>query len=61
MWASAVNPFIKKISKEEMGQYKEDYMNEVRKHRRVTIKMKNGKEDTIRVDYQFLVVFATKP
>ncbi|RZC33710.1 uncharacterized protein BDFB_004499 [Asbolus verrucosus] len=61
---SAVNPFIKKLPENEIDNYIEDYIKEVRKLETVTIESynnNNNNEEKIHVPYKLFVAFASKP
>ncbi|XP_018564857.1 juvenile hormone acid O-methyltransferase [Anoplophora glabripennis] len=57
----AVNPIIQRLPTEEVPNYVDDFMNQIRKLSSVTIEMVNNNEEGVRIQYQLLVVFASKP
>lgn len=57
----AVNPIISKLPPDEVSSYMQDFVDEVRKLKCVTIENINNNEETIRVNYKLFVVFASKP
>ncbi|KAJ3657568.1 hypothetical protein Zmor_009358 [Zophobas morio] len=63
--AEAVNPFIKKIPENEIGNYIEDYLNEVKNLETITIETtnndNNNNEEKIHVPYKLFVAVASKP
>lgn len=58
-----MNPFIKKIPENEVDNYIEDYLKEVRKLKSITIETcnNNNNEEKIHVPYKLFVTFASKP
>jgi hypothetical protein len=59
-FASAVNPFLKRIPHRELDDYKSDYIEEVKKHKKAKMFYDNKQEENICVSYKILVVFAKK-
>lgn len=60
-----MNPFIKKIPENEIGNYIEDYLNEVKNLETITIETtnndNNNNEEKIHVPYKLFVAVASKP
>lgn len=58
----AVSPFISQLTRAEIENYWQDFMNEARKNKNVKIeKCTNNNEERIRVVYRIFVVYAVKP
>lgn len=57
----AVNPILAKLPSEEVSNYMNDFVDEVRKLKCITIENINNNEETIRINYKLFVVVATKP
>lgn len=57
-----MSPFISQLSQDEIENYWQDFMNEVRQHKSVNIeKCINNNEERIQVFYRIFIVFAVKP
>ena len=60
-----MNTFIKKIPENEIGNYIEDYLNEVKNLETITIETtnndNNNNEEKIHVPYKLFVAVASKP